>query len=1662
MYIERHVRLIRGSSKQPTREPSADNFWPLSALRSASAWVLLADSGAGKTTAFKHEAQETSGYYTTVAQFLHEPIELIASHLGTVNPSETTPGSTSNLSCLFIDALDEYRDNHGWQALLTEIAAKLKRLGNPTFRVACRATDWWQSSMSGTAVRNRNFGETILVKASPDGTLSCYQLEPLSGTESERLLTTAGVEDSDELIASLQTKDLESLLTNPTNLELIAEIWHRDRASLMAMIANTMNRQGLYEMACKLLVQETNNVRQSLQLSSIDNPASTSLPSGRIHSTEQWLDMAGYLCAVLLISDRAGINLTPNVVARIMPNKVPADHRDTSGHDLFADLEQMQPEDLPLAHQVLASRLFTSSASDTATKPTTNPSTNTGAQLLASEHAQPAHRSIAEFLAANWISKTLNQQGHVRLRVLNLLTGFDGQALTHLRGVYGWLAQLNAPLHNTLARQLITGDPVCVLLHADVADMTVPSKRMLLAALRDQALANPAAFWGWNWHLNLSTHVATRASTIQTRIAGLFEPSLLAGIVESLHISMQSHSPAPQQNEGHQTWIMFLLKVLAQHDLTHTPDELRDTLRSIIIDPSRWQISRQIALDAWLDACPDADRALMAHSLLVELNEPGELTTEDGLSVTSATSGPNLDLTGLLLRELYPGTISSADILDFCVVPVQSHGGLYQAFWTHWFANQIPDDDLPLVVDQLVGRTDLHPQQWDTFGLDQMLAKILTRALTLYSDNISDNISDERLYDWLQLGSNSHGGGWNPPRCQQVVTSWLSKTPLRYKGLLHVAFMRSRSAALANCADVADKTSAMTFTQSLFYNSRFLQSVAPPDDLGQWHLDQVVRCINGNVVQHRDQPPGVSQEVSQKANQEMSRKVTQDMIHEHLAQAALHSLRLSTHHCDDQAQTQRAFLARLEELRQHHQLVHDLASGPLQRLLETLRPTDGSSSNSYDQPASHTPYDRTRTPSRALTVREAGPTPLAQDSKSAPQGASGGESANRGMDTQLMRRAARTRELVKHWNAVVTAQVNPMLLNQLARLWTNELPEFANNNRRSRFAQYCDNPDELMTATESALIACTERQELPSVEQIIDMDLKRRQFAIGKACLTGMSLRYRRALTPSSQPALSNLSNLPELADLPDSTLASLACWQIIAGLHGLPEWFVWLLANKPDLVSDVFSQYLIAKFKHRDEQIQGIEGLVSDRRFAAIATTVIPIALKAFPVRHKSGQLTALRQLIRGAIEYCPTELLSITQKKLTLKSVLPIQRVSWLVAATLLDPAKYEQSLWAFVGENWERADEIAAMLEHDPSLLTEPSPLASLQTPVTNVSSQTIGRVIELLLPRADVRFEGEPGMVTPAMQRGLQIRALMTHLGSLGTSASVQELDRLAQLQSTSAIHADVLMAKQRAMTLLRDQSSTKDSTGEAGQMGQKDHTGSLSAVVHALRQSSPTSARDLQLLVLDLLDEVQGEIKHGSNNTHKLFWQSPQSKVSKPVSDHSQPVAHHTHKPENECRDVLLNLLSPRLHALGLTASREHVYRDDKRVDIQVSKGNDFSIPIEIKGAWHRELWTAAHTQLKRRYNDPRQSDGYGIYLVLWVGADEVVRVPARLATPLTTRFAQGTTTTSALPAITPNELERLLQADLDQGVEVCLDADNSLRELTDNRNCVMVRVLDLT
>ena len=71
----------------------------------------------------------------------------------------------------------------------------------------------------------------------------------------------------------------------------------------------------------------------------------------------------------------------------------------------------------------------------------------------------------------------------------------------------------------------------------------------------------------------------------------------------------------------------------------------------------------------------------------------------------------------------------------------------------------------------------------------------------------------------------------------------------------------------------------------------------------------------------------------------------------------------------------------------------------------------------------------------------------------------------------------------------------------------------------------------------------------------------------------------------------------------------------------------------------------------------------------------------------------------------------------------------------------------------------------------------------------------------------------------------------------------------------------------------------------------------------------------------------------------------------------------------------------------MDAQPEGQYANDKRSDIRVSFGSEFSVPIEVKKNGHRNLWTAMHDQLIRQYAGDPDAGGYGIYLVFWFGPE---------------------------------------------------------------------------
>lgn len=87
--------------------------------------------------------------------------------------------------------------------------------------------------------------------------------------------------------------------------------------------------------------------------------------------------------------------------------------------------------------------------------------------------------------------------------------------------------------------------------------------------------------------------------------------------------------------------------------------------------------------------------------------------------------------------------------------------------------------------------------------------------------------------------------------------------------------------------------------------------------------------------------------------------------------------------------------------------------------------------------------------------------------------------------------------------------------------------------------------------------------------------------------------------------------------------------------------------------------------------------------------------------------------------------------------------------------------------------------------------------------------------------------------------------------------------------------------------------------------------------------------------------------------------------------------------ENFCRNRLIEHISGQLPGT-IRFVPEMYMPQQKRADIAAVLGG-IGLPVEIKGQWHPEVWTAPVEQLAARYLHDWHAEGRGVYIVLWFG-----------------------------------------------------------------------------
>jgi hypothetical protein len=479
-------------------------------------------------------------------------------------------------------------------------------------------------------------------------------LQPLSQAEQVAILRISGIEDADEFLAHAEIKGLSELLGNPQNLKMLAEV--------VSKWGWPTTRSELFEQAIEVLLTETNNVISQKK-------------QGR-YSVNELLEVAGEVCAVRLISDIQAISLAGCSAAEDIPS-----YRTISSGD---------------GEKVIAAlgrRVF--------------------AMATMTETVDYAHRVIAEYLAAKWLSSKVRHGlpiGRVRA-----LIGVDGRPATELRGLHAWLA-VQLP---ECAEVLINADPFGVLTYADAKVLTSTNRKKLLVALANLADSDP---WFRDGHWT-SSSLAGFAGT---------------DMVEDFRLILTN--PAPN----------FSLRMLVLDSLAvgQPVPQLSAELLSIVKNTNAFYAERASAVDALIYMGDTGIKAVTAA-----YQEIG-------------SSGDDLRLKANLFKRL-AGTTLKAGLLPTLFSEVLTAKVKSSFDMLYGVSSSVPDHDVGCTLDQLSTSLGAMPDEsvWDgIWSLEAEFNRLLFRALDIEKD-----LEGPRLISWLECRK-SIANLFGDSRAQEVHT----------------------------------------------------------------------------------------------------------------------------------------------------------------------------------------------------------------------------------------------------------------------------------------------------------------------------------------------------------------------------------------------------------------------------------------------------------------------------------------------------------------------------------------------------------------------------------------------------------------------------------------------------------------------------------------------------------------------------------------------------------------------------------------------------------------------------------------------------------------------------------------------------------------------------
>ena len=541
-----------------------------------------------------------------------------------------------------------------------------------------------------------------------------------------------------------------------------------------------------------------------------------------------------------------------------------------------------------------------------------------------------------------------------------------------------------------------------------------------------------------------------------------------------------------------------------------------------------------------------------------------------------------------------------------------------------------------------------------------------------------------------------------------------------------------------------------------------------------------------------------------------------------------------------------------------------------------------------------------------------------------------------------------------HEEALRENRCPPPLLRQLAGAYFGAVIEATGADPHARIGQVLESDAGLVDSVLMGLCGAPARSDVPALDDIVRRAAQGQEYHLALPVLAGMAELH--AMDPGHVLALD------------EPPLRSALAFHFLTPTGDEPAWQSRLVESRPDLVSEVLIRCAAAELRRGQAYVSGLPDLASRDGHSAVARRAALPLLRSFPARCTRRQITDLDHLLLAALRHADrASLRKLLESRLALSSLNVAQRVHWLSAGMVAEPAKWRGPFEEFVADGEARVRQVAVFCS---SAGLRSSLIQALSAPDLALLFSLLGRSFRPAAANALVTLAAD---ATECL--GLLIRELAARPGADASAA----LEGLSSDPRLVAWHDPLARARDRQRVVRRDASYRHPD---------------LCQIRRTLQNGTPANAADLAALIEMRLAEIAGEIRNANTDDWKQYWNL--DCYGRPVpgaggGGETAAVSASPGRPENACRDALLSRLRDRLPP-AVDAQPEGEYADDQRADVRVACG-DFNVPVEVKKSSHRDLWSAIRRQLMARYTTDPATGGYGIYLVFWFGADSVAPPP---------------------------------------------------------------------